>query len=107
MRKDIKIGDKMVPMSASAVTPIVFKRLTGKDVIKGVRQLNEEAKNNDIDMEFISQLAYVMAREANKEIEPFEEWLEQFDMFDIVDALGPIMDLWNLNSRQKSIPAKK
>ena len=108
MRKDITIGDKNVPMSASAVTPIMFKKLTGKDLIKGVRDLNKTAtEGGDVDMEFIAQMAWIMAREANKQIEPFEEWLEQFEMFDIVDALGQIMELWNLNSRQASIPAKK
>ena len=108
MKKDIKIGGKNVPMSASAVTPIMFKKLTGKDLIKGVRDLNKTAtEGGDVDMEFIAQMAWIMAREANKQIEPFEEWLEQFEMFDIVDALGQIMELWNLNSRQASIPAKK
>ena len=108
MKKDVKIGEKIVPMSASAVTPIVFKRITGKDLIKGVRELNKTATDSqDVDMEFIAQMAYVMAREANREIEPFEGWLEQFDMFDIVDSLGQIMELWNLNSRQASIPVKK
>lgn len=108
MKKDIEIGGKNVPMSASAVTPIMFKKLTGKDLIKGVRDLNKTAtEGGDVDMEFIAQMAWIMAREANKQIEPFEEWLEQFEMFDIVDALGQIMELWNLNSRQASIPAKK
>jgi len=109
MRKDITIGDKNVPMSASAVTPIMFKKLTGgKDLIKGVRNLNKTAEEEgDVDMEFVAQMAWVMAREADKQIAPFEEWLEQFEMFDIVDALGQIMELWNLNSRQSSFPAKK
>ena len=108
MRKDVTIGEKTIPMSASAVTPIIFKRLTGKDLIKGVKDLNKNATSGeDFDMEFIAQMAWVMAREANHEIEPFETWLEQFDMFAIVDALGEIMELWNLNTRQASIPAKK
>ena len=108
MQRNIQIGDKIVPMSASAVTPIIFKKITGKDLIKGVRDLNKTAtEGGDVDMEFIAQMAWVMARESNKQIEPFETWLEQFEMFDIVDALGQIMELWNLNSRQASFPAKK
>ena len=108
MQRNIQIGDKIVPMSASAVTPIIFKRLTGRDLIKGVNELNKTAtKGGDLDLEFIAQMAWVMAREANKQIEPFETWLEQFEMFDIVDALSAMMELWNLNTRQASIPAKK
>lgn len=108
MRKDITIGGKSVPMSASALTPFSYKKVFGRDLIKDVQTLQKEAqKSGDLDAEIVVMLSYIMAREANKDIEPMEEWLMGFEMFDLYTAFNDVITLWGLNEQQHSTPQKK
>lgn len=98
MYKEIKVGDKQVPMLANAATPIRYKQVFGKNLLKyfmGTAQ-NEEAA------EMTGELAYILAKagegaDMNKlGIDDYIEWLEQFDAAAFIDpeVVGPIMDLY-------------
>lgn len=104
MTKEIIIGDKPIQFKASAFTPFMYKAEFGRDITADVRNMNTE---EGIDLPILSQLAYIMAKGANADIEPLEEWLEQFNMFDILKAQTDIITLWGLNSKQHSTPRKK
>lgn len=108
MQKDIIIGGQTVPMSASALTPFSYKKVFGRDLIKDVQTLQREAqKTGDLDAEIVVMMSYIMAREANKDIAPMEEWLSGFGLFDLYQAFNDIITLWGLNEQQNSTPRKK
>ena len=50
-----------------------------------------------------------MAKHADKDAVPgsVEEWLEQFEIFDIYQVLPEILELWNLNTLTTAAPKKK
>lgn len=107
MKKDIMIGEKVVPMGASALTPFSYKKQFGRDLIKDFQSIQKSSKNGELDAEIVAEISYTMAKEANKDIEPFEEWLEGFEMFDLYMSFGDIVQLWGLNEQTHSKPAKK
>ena len=108
MKKEIKIGSKTVPMSASALTPFSYKKVFGRDLIKDVQTLQKNAqKSGDLDAEIVVTLSYIMAREADKDIPPMEEWLMGFELFDLYQSFNEVITLWGLNEQQNSTPRKK
>lgn len=107
MKKDIEIGEKVISMSASALTPFSYKTLFGRDIIKDMQKIQHDSENGELDAEIVPMMTYVMAREANKEIEPFEEWLSQFGIFEIYESFNRVVELWGLNEKQNATPRKK
>lgn len=107
MKKDIKIGNETVEMSASALTPFTYKKLFGRDIIKDMQKIQADAKNGDLDPEIVVMLVYVMAKEANKDLPPMEEWLSGFGLFDVYESFNDAITLWGLNEQQNSAPVKK
>lgn len=107
MKKEIKIGEFTVEMSASAFTPFSYKKLFGRDLIKDVQQIQKDSQKGELDAEIVSMMTYTMAREANRDIEPFEEWLQKFGLFDLYESFNEVVTLWGLNTKQNSTPRKK
>lgn len=107
MKKDIKIGEKVVPMSASALTPFSYKKLFGRDIVKDIQNLQKNSKSGELDPEMVAMMTYVMAKEGDKDVLPFEEWLSQFELFDLYQSFGEVIQLWGLNEETHSTPRKK
>lgn len=108
MKKDVNIGEKVVPMSASALTPFLYKKEFGRDLIKDVQTLQKETKKTGaLDPEIVVMLTYIMAKEADKDLPPMEEWLSGFGLFDLYTAFNDVIQLWGLNEAQNSQPRKK
>lgn len=104
MKKDIKIGERIVTMKATALTPIFYKEQFNRDLIRDMQAIN---KTKQLDFETISRLAWIFAKSADKSIPDMNEWLEGFEMFDVMLAGSDIVELYGLNSQTNSIPAKK
>lgn len=108
MKKEIKIGEKTVMMSASAFTPFSYKNIFGRDIIKDIQTMQKQAKDEKtLDAEIVCMMSWIMAREADKEILPFEEWCMQFELFELYQAFNQVVELWGLVNQQKSTPRKK
>ena len=107
MKKDIIIGEKTVPMSASALTPFSYKRMFGRDIIKDIQKIQKDSQGGDLDPEIVAMMTYVMAKEADKDLPPIEEWLEGFGIFEVYESFNEVVSLWGLNEEQHSTPAKK
>lgn len=107
MERIIRIGETEVKMKASAFTPFQFKAEFNGDIISGIQRIRELAKKGETDTEFISKVAYTMAKAANPDIEPLEAWLEQFGMVDFFAAMPDIVGLWSENEKATSKPKKK
>lgn len=101
MFKEIKIGDKQVPMLANAATPIRFRQVFGKNLLKYF--IGNESQEETAAM--AGELAYIMAKagegaDMNKlSIEDYIVWLEQFDAmaFVNVDTVMEIMEVYQGN----------
>ena len=89
MRRDITLGDKVVPMEANAAIPIRFKT------------------------EFAGKLAFVMAKSAEKAdmraltVDDYWAWLETLTGPAIAYAAPDIVDLYLGNEQTASEPKKK
>lgn len=100
MKKNIQIGNQVVEMNATALTPILYKQKFGKDIFRDSKLLSSE---DTFDTVIVCQIAYSMVK---TEL-PFNEWLEQFEITDVIASCGEIIGLWGLNQSQNSIPRKK
>lgn len=118
MDKIIKIDGKDVKFRATARTPRLYRVLVGRDMIVDMNKLQkaysnkkkDETANFDIlDLQIFEDTAYVMARQADPEMEAknADEWLDSFSMFSIYEILPEILDLWVQNTKTTSQPKKK
>lgn len=104
MKKDVKIGERMVPMKASAFTPFLYKEQFGRDIITEMQQMQD---SGNVDSVFIARLGWVFAKSADPTTPGLEEWLDSFELFDLYMASAQIIELWALNNQQNSKPVKK
>lgn len=128
MTKTIDIGGVEVTMRCSALVPRLYRRATGRDLMRDMAALREnynkalrasitgteEEKQanqlNALDLEIFENLAWAFCRDADPEHVPDnpDEWLDQFPgIFSIYSVFPAMVDLWNDTNRQTSVPAKK
>lgn len=103
-----------VPFLANAATPFRFKALFGQDLLV----LFQTCDTNGIyDIDFVSQLAFVMAMQAKAKAggvdmstinkDSMMSWLEQFDGFTIYDKAKDILEVYLGGSEITSKEKKK
>ena len=128
MTKTIDIGGVEVTMRCSALVPRLYRRATGRDLMRDMARLREnynaalrasingteEEKQanqlNALDLEIFENLAWAFCRDADPEHVPDnpDAWLDQFPgIFSIYSVFPAMVDLWNDTNKQTSIPAKK
>lgn len=113
MYREIKVGEKMVPMVANAATALRYKHVFGKDLIVELQQAKDDTAKG---FNSLPELAFVMAKAAEAKEgkvnmgllneENFMDWLEQFDSMDIVTAAEAVINLYMGNS-EASVEQKK
>lgn len=87
MYREIKVGDKQVPMLANAATPIRYRQVFGKNLLQ---YFTGEASNSEM-AAVTGELAYILARagegaDMNKlNIDDYIEWLEGFEAVAWID----------------------
>ena len=110
MFKEVSIGEKKVPLKATASTIIRYRQVFKRDLLKSIGTNEEE-----VDAGIIQELAYVMAMAAAGEDmmklneETYMDWLDQFDSFDIInpDTAMEIIEVWNASKVTASEAKKK
>lgn len=103
MERTITIEGKEITFKATARTPLLYKQTTGKDLFVGFQKAQ---KDQGVMLEIVSELAYVMAKQADPELPGMDEWFDSFDMFSLYMALPELTDLWQ-TELQTSVPSKK
>lgn len=110
MYKEVEIGKKVVPMLANGATPIRYKMTFGGDLLLEFQQAE---KNGALVASSISQLAFIMAKAAEKadmtklNVDKYAEWLEQFEPLDLTLASEDIVNLYMGNMESTSEVKKK
>lgn len=136
MKRTITISGIDCKFKSSAAIPRIYRLKFGRDIFvdmlkiqKNVsaqerrkkelkRQYEKEEKKFEeeqfesglpIDsLEMFENIAYLMHKHGDKEQpDTIEEWLDQFETFDIYQILPEILEMWNLENRQMSEAKKK
>lgn len=115
MEKVITISGKDIPFKATASTPRKYRAATGRDLLKDLFSISSAASSSGgavdfskLDMDILLDLAYTMAKQADPDLtrDP-EEWLDQFEPFDVINACGEILQLWGMSQKPLEKSKKK
>ncbi len=129
LKREVTICGKSVVFGASALLPKIYRIHFGADMISDMNRLRksfraaqalpsdataeerESAALDVMDLTVFERIAWAMAYHADTNGSvpaDSDEWLESFDgVFSIYEIFPVILDLWGLNNKTTSIPAKK
>ena len=108
MRGTINFGGKPVELVANGATPVLYKRVFRRDFLSSANKAD--------DMDVYVELAFVMAKQAEKPLselinslkyEDYLEWVEGFGAMDIVEKVTDIFALYQGQAMQTSVSKKK
>lgn len=107
MFQTLTIDGKELAFAANAATPFRFKQTFKKDLFY---VLGNEKRAEEDGLETIMQLAFIMAKQAEKadmsqlNEEMFFEWLEGFGSMAFVDAAEDILNVYMESTKGTSTP---
>lgn len=114
MFKELKIGDKTIPMLANGATPLRYRLVFKKDIIEEL-QLAENDYSKVTNS--VPELAFIMAKQAEASqggedlnllsFDKYMAWMEQFEPMDLIYASDDIIDLYMGNNQTSSESKKK
>lgn len=134
MVKEIEINGIKCRMKSSASIPRMYRMKFNRDIFVDMTKLRkqldrnekawekakEEAKEKGIEiedfesdmpinsLEMFENIAYLMHKHGDpKQPTDINEWLEQFETFDIYEVLPQILEMWNIENTQMSTAKKK
>lgn len=136
MKKTIIIDGKECKFKSSAAIPRMYRMKFGRDIFVDMNKLKrqmdiqekmkketeEECKRKGIpfnpdefesglpldSLEVFENISYLFHKHGDpSQPDDIEEWLEQFETFDIYEILRETLDLWNFDNRQTSKPKKE
>lgn len=115
MEKTIKIDGRDVPFKASAMTPILYRRMNGREFFADLKNLFNKFDSDGVDFSNLDaqalmtfrDLAYTMAKQADPELPGVDEWFDGFEMFSIYYVLPEIVAMWAESEKTTSKPKKK
>ena len=95
MEKTLVIDGKEVTFKGTGGLPIRYKAQFGKDYFSEIAKMGSGKKVDagQIDMEVFYNLAYVMAKTADKSIPSPLEWFDSFDSFPIMEIMPEIQEI--------------
>lgn len=103
INKIVTIDGIEVPMRASASSPRTYRQVFGKDLFMELDKLREAyANGGEIDLEILENMAYLFAYQANEDVPNIDEWLDQFGITSVYEALPQILELWGENEKTTS-----
>ncbi|QCV56259.1 hypothetical protein [Thermoactinomyces vulgaris] len=116
MEKTIIIDGKEVRFKSTAATPLRYRAQFGRDFFAEILKMGalEKLSNLDpekvtredlegLDFEVFYNIAWVMAKTADPKIPDPISWLDQFDVFPMLDIIPELQDLIlsNIQSKKK------
>lgn len=107
MFRTLTIDGKDVALAANAATPFRFKQVFKKDLFY---VLGDEKRATENGVETVMQLAFIMAKQAEKadmnqlNEDEFINWLEGFEPMAFVDSAEDILNAYMENTVSTSTP---
>lgn len=127
-KRDIEIGGIVCHFRSSAAIPRIYRLMFSRDLFKDMSKLADELdKSNRLEeeekkkaeaegrtyvkssalplssLEIFENIAYIMAKHGDPtQPDNIEDWLDQFDMFNIYEILPQILDMWKIETYQAS-----
>ena len=107
MFKTLNIDGKEIDFSANAATPFRYRQIFHKDLLSILG--NEEKAQNE-GVEAVTELAFVMAKQAEKcdmgklNEEVFLEWLEGFGSMAFVNNAEDILNIYMESTESTATP---
>jgi hypothetical protein len=108
MRGTIEFGGKPVELVANGATPVLYKRVFRRDFLNSANKAD--------DMDIYVELAFVMAKQAEKPLselinglkyEDYLEWVQNFEAMDIISKVTDVFALYQGQAVQASVSKKK
>lgn len=107
MFKTLTIDGKEIQFTANAATPFRFKQVFQRDLLQ---ILGNEEKAEKEGVEAVTQLAYIMNKQAEKadmaklSTDDFLNWLEEFSAMAFIESAEDIMNVYMDQTVQASTP---
>lgn len=107
MFKTLNVDGREIEFSANAATPFRYRQIFHKDLLSILG--NEEKAQNE-GVEAVTELAFVMAKQAEKadmgklNEEMFFEWLEGFGSMAFVNAAEDILNVYMESTETTATP---
>lgn len=107
MFKTLNVDGREIEFSANAATPFRYRQIFHKDLLSILG--NEEKAQNE-GVEAVTELAFVMAKQAEKadmgklNEEMFFEWLEGFGSMAFVNSAEDILNVYMESTETTSTP---
>jgi len=107
MFKKLTIDGKEIEFAANAATPFRFKQVFQKDLLQ---ILGNEEKAEKEGVEAVTQLAFIMAKQAEKAdmakltTDEFLTWLEDFSAMAFVESAEDILNVYMDQTQNTSTP---
>lgn len=100
MDKNIKIGDRFVPIRTNGLILLTYKRDFGRELISDMLSMYQKNGDGEYDIdikslntETIYNITYTLAKMADPNIGSMDEWLSGFDNFPISDVMQEIVPI--------------
>ena len=123
MKKTIIISGIACNFKSSAALPRMYRLKFRRDLFVDLNNLKkqvevnqrmqEEMESSESDLpidslEIFENIAFLMHKHGDpNQPKDIDEWLEQFETFDIYEVLPEILSLWNMDNEQMSEPKKE
>lgn len=108
MRGTIDFGGKPTELVANGATPVLYKRVFRRDFLNSANKAD--------DMDIYVELAFIMAKQAEKPMselinglkyEDYLEWVQDFEAMDIISKVTDVFALYHGQAVQTSVSKKK
>lgn len=133
MTKEIVIGEKTYTFRSTAAIPRMYRMKFNRDIFIDMEKLAKDIEDSErkqeaerkaaesagieymessslpiSSLEMFENIAYLMHRHGDpSQPADIDEWLSQFETFNIYEVLPDILELWNLNNKGMSESKKK
>lgn len=96
MDKVIKLNGEEINLRATAMNMVIYRSQFGKDIMEvagSIVRAGAKEEYEKIDGLGVARLIWTMAKTADKDFMPFDEWFESLEAFPVLDVLGDTMEL--------------
>ena len=105
MEKIINIGGVDVRLKSTAATPLIYKNQFKTSLLTDLMLLSKAFQNGtdvnkmsynqlkNVDLDIFYNFVWVLAKGADKNIEPPLEWFAKFNEFNLQEVMADVMDL--------------